>query len=181
MGTASSRRATRRNLIFRRSVDDGRIVYASGADLWVLDLKMGKEQVVPITLTSDFEQLREHWVKKPSDYLTAMHIAPDGGSAVFTSRGEVFTLPVRNGRIVKVAANSSVRYREARFLPDGKSILGLSTESGETDSGSFLRMGKAKRSNGQMMLRCCGGTVLFRRMGAGWRITTKTRSSGFSM
>ncbi|MBW8870304.1 MAG: PD40 domain-containing protein, partial [Acidobacteriales bacterium] len=126
------------------AIDNGRIVYASGADLWMLDLKSGKEQVVPITLTSDFEQLREHWVKKPSDYLTAVHIAPDGGSAVFTARGEVFTLPLRNGRIVKVAANSAVRYRDARFLPDGKSVLALSTESGETEFWKFPANGVGK-------------------------------------
>ena len=126
------------------AMDDGRIVYASGADLWLLDLKAGKEQVIPLTLASDFEQLREHWVKKPSDYLTAVHIAPDGGSAVFTARGEVFTLPVRNGRIVKVAANSAVRFREARFLPDGKSILTLSTESGETEFWKFPANGIGK-------------------------------------
>lgn len=126
------------------SIDDGRVVYASGADLWMLDLKTGHEQIIPITLTSDFDQLREHWVKKPSEYLTAVHIAPDGSSAVFTARGEVFTLPVRNGRIVKVAANSSVRFRDARFLPDGKSILALSTQTGETEFWKFPANGEGK-------------------------------------
>jgi tricorn protease len=126
------------------SIDDGRIVYASGADLWMLDLKSGHEQIIPVTLTSDFDQLREHWVKKPSDYLTAVHISPDGNSAVFTARGEVFTIPLRNGRIVKVAANSSVRYREARFLPDSKSIFALSTETGETEFWKFPANGDGK-------------------------------------
>ena len=126
------------------SIDDGRIVYACGADLWPLDLKSGHEQIIPITLASDFVQLREHWVKKPVEFLTAFHIAPDGTSAVFTARGEVFTLPLRNGRIVKVAANSAVRYREARFLPDGKSILALSTESGETEFWKFPANGEGK-------------------------------------
>ncbi|MGC1423968.1 MAG: S41 family peptidase [Terracidiphilus sp.] len=126
------------------SIDDGRIVYACGADLWLLDLKSGHEQIIPITLASDFDQLREHWVKKPVEFLTAFHIAPDGTSAVFTARGEVFTLPLRNGRIVKVAANSAVRYREARFLPDGKSILALSTESGETEFWKFPANGEGK-------------------------------------
>ncbi len=115
------------------SLSDGHIVYASGADLWLLDAATGKESVIPITLTSDFDQMREHWVKKPLDYLSATHISPDGSSAVFTARGEVFTMPAKNGRIVKVAGNSAVRYREARFLPDGKSIVALSTESGETE------------------------------------------------
>ncbi len=115
------------------SVSDGHVVYESGADLWLLDLASGHEEVIPITLTSDFDQLREHWVKKPIEYLTAAHIAPDGASAVFTARGEVFTMPAKTGRIVKVAGNSAVRYREARFMPDGKSILALSTESGEAE------------------------------------------------
>jgi tricorn protease len=115
------------------SIDGGRVVYACGADLWLLDLKSGREQVVPITLSSDFDQLREHWVKKPAEYLTSAHLSPDGNSAVFTARGEVFTLPAKSGRIVKVAGSSEVRYREAAFLPDGKSILALSTQTGETE------------------------------------------------
>jgi tricorn protease len=115
------------------SISDGRIVYQCGADLWLLDLKTGKDAIVPITLLSDFDQLREHWVKKPLEYLTGVHIAPDGSAVVFTARGEVFTLPAKPGRIVKVAGNSGVRYREARYLPDGKSIIALSTQSGETE------------------------------------------------
>ncbi len=115
------------------SLNDGRIAYASGADLWLLDLATDHEEVIPITLVSDFDQMREHWVKKPLDYLTAAHISPDGSSAVFTARGELFTLPAKTGRIVKVAGDSAVRYREARFLPDGKSIVAVSTQSGETE------------------------------------------------
>ena len=126
------------------SIDDGRIVYACGAELWLLDLKSGHEQIIPVSLTSDFDQLREHWVKKPNEYLTSVHVAPDGSSAVFTARGEVFTLPLRNGRIVKVAANSAIRYREARFLPDGKSILAISTETGETEFWKFPANGEGK-------------------------------------
>ena len=115
------------------SLSDGRIVYQCGADLWLLDLKTSKDTIIPITLVSDFDQLRDHWVKKPLDYLTGAHIAPDGSAAVFTARGEVFTLPAKSGRIVKVAGNSGIRYREARYMPDGKSIIALSTQSGETE------------------------------------------------
>jgi tricorn protease len=115
------------------SLDDGRIVYTCGSDLWLLDLKSGHEEMIPVTLASDFDQMREHWVKKPIEYLTTVHIAPDGLSAVFTARGEIFTLPAKTGRIVKVAAEPGVRYREARFMPDGKSIVALSTSSGETE------------------------------------------------
>ena len=126
------------------SIADGHIVYASAADLWMLDLSTGHEEIIPITLTSDFDQLREHWVKKPAEYLTAAHIAPDGSSVVFTARGEVFTLPAKSGRTIKVAGNSSIRYREARFMPDGKSILALSTETGEAEFWKYPANGIGK-------------------------------------
>lgn len=115
------------------SISDGKIVYQCGADLWLLDLKTGQDASIPIALVSDFDQLRDHWVKKPLEYLTGAHIAPDGSAAVFVARGEVFTMPGKTGRIVKVAGKPGVRYREARYLPDGKSIVALSTESGETE------------------------------------------------
>lgn len=116
------------------SLSQGHIVYASAADLWNLDLASGKEELIPITLQSDFDQMRQHWVKKPLDYLTSVHLSPDGSRAVFTARGEVFTMPAqKEGRIIKVAGNSAVRFRDARFLPDGKSIVVLSTETGETE------------------------------------------------
>jgi tricorn protease len=118
------------------SLSVGRIVYSCAADLWLLDLKSGKDAVIPITLVSDFDQLRNHWVKKPLQYLTDAHIAPDGSAAVFTARGEVFTLPAdpaAGGRIVKVAGDSSIRFRDARYLPDGKNIVVISTKTGETE------------------------------------------------
>ncbi|MGB8775381.1 MAG: S41 family peptidase [Terriglobales bacterium] len=115
------------------SISEGRIVYQCGADLWLLDLNSHQDAIIPITLVSDFDQLRDRWVKNPLEYLTGAHLAPDGSAAVFTARGEVFTLPATTGRIVKVAGKPGIRYREARYMPDGKSIIALSTESGETE------------------------------------------------
>jgi tricorn protease len=115
------------------SLSEGRIVYACGGELWALDLMSGHEEVIAISMESDFDQLRDHWVKTPLNYLTSVHISADGSRAIFTARGEVFTLPAKNGRIIKVAAKPGVRYREARFLPDGKNVIALSTESGETE------------------------------------------------
>jgi tricorn protease len=124
------------------SLDAGRIVFASGADLWLLDLNTGKEEVIPITLVSDFDQLREHWVTKPVRYLTQVHISPDGSQVVLTARGEIYVMPAKAGRVVKVAGESDVRYREARFLPDGKNIVALSTKSGETEFWKFPANGE---------------------------------------
>jgi tricorn protease len=127
------------------SLSNGRIVYQCGADLWLLDLNTNQDAVIPITLVSDFDQLRDHWVKKPIQFLSMAHIAPDGSAAVFTARGEVFTLPAAaTGRIVKVAGNSGIRYRQARYTPDGKSIIALSTETGETEFWKYPANGEGK-------------------------------------
>jgi tricorn protease len=115
------------------SASDGHVVYASAGELWSLDLATGQENRIPITLQSDFDQMREHWVSKPVEYVSDVHLSPDGGMAVMTARGEVFTVPAKPGRIAKVASDSAIRFRSARFLPDGKNLLMLSTETGETE------------------------------------------------
>jgi tricorn protease len=115
------------------SLWDGLIAYQSGADLWLLDLAKKTDAVIPITLTSDFDQDREKWVKKPADYLTSVHLSPDGDRLVLTARGKVFVAPVEQGRFVDATREDQVRYRDARFMPDGKSLLALSDQTGELE------------------------------------------------
>jgi tricorn protease len=115
------------------SLSAGRVVYQLGADLRLLDLASGSDEVVPITLVSDFDHTREHWVEKPIDYLTSVHISPDGDRLVLTARGQVFVAPHRQGRLVAVPVGDGVRHRDARFLADGEKLLSMSDESGEVE------------------------------------------------
>ena len=114
-------------------LDGGRIVYQLGADLYLLDLAGGEPRKLDITLTSDFDQLRETWVQKPMDYLTSAHLSPDGDRVVLTARGEVFVAPVEPGRFVEVTHSSASRFRSAHFLPDGKHLAALTDTSGEVE------------------------------------------------
>ena len=114
------------------SLSQGRIVYQMGADLRVFDIASGVDKVIPIELSSDFDHLRERWIKTPFDYTTAVHVSPDGTSVVLTSRGRVFVAPLKNGRFVDVAEHKPGRYRDARYL-DAKNLLVLSTETGEVE------------------------------------------------
>jgi tricorn protease len=113
------------------SVGGHRIVYQLGADIWLLDIESGVHQVIPITLASDLDQLREKWITKPAEELTSAHIHPKGESVVLTSRGRIFVAPTKHGRLVRASRKAGVRFRDACFLPDGESILTLSDESGE--------------------------------------------------
>ncbi len=113
------------------SLSKGRIVYQLLADLYVYDIASGKDRKLDIRLTSDFDQMHEKWVKKPMKYLTAAHISPDGISVALTARGQVFVVPAEKGRLVRVTRQNGVRFRQARFMPDGRHLLVLSDESGE--------------------------------------------------
>jgi tricorn protease len=115
------------------SLGQGKIAYQLGADIRVYDIAADTDRAVPIILTSDFDQTREHWVKQPMEYVTAVHLAPDGSRVVLTARGRIFVAPRRQGRLVEVTPREGVRYRDARFFPDGKSLLALSDQSGEVE------------------------------------------------
>jgi len=112
-------------------MNGGRIIYQLGADLRLLDLGRDEDRQIPITLASDFDQLREKWVHDPLTYLTSAHIHPSGESIVLTTRGRVFVASAGDGRLARASYKEGVRYRDAVFMPDGRSLLALSDESGE--------------------------------------------------
>jgi tricorn protease len=99
---------------------------------------------VPITLASDFDQLREKWVTDPMQYLTAAHLHPQGESVVLTARGRVFVAPAKQGRLVQASRKQGVRYRDAMFMPDGKRLLALSDESSEIEFWTLPASGLGK-------------------------------------
>jgi tricorn protease len=115
------------------SLHDGRIVYQLGADLRLYDIATDRDRLLEITLSSDLDHTREHWIARPMDYLTAAHISPDGDRVALTARGRVFVAPHRQGRLVEATRQEGVRYRHARFMPDGQRLAVLSDESGEVE------------------------------------------------
>ena len=120
------------------AVDSGAIAYQLGADLWAGELKTATMQRLRITLDSDFDQLRERWVKKPMDYVTSSHVSHDGSRVAITARGTVFVAPRTRGRLVELprldaATGNIARHRDARFMADGDSVLTISDQTGETE------------------------------------------------
>ena len=115
------------------ALSNGRIVYQQGADLHLYDIASAKDKVIPIVLDSDFDHMREKWIKDPVEFLTSAHISPDGSKVAVTARGRVFVIPRKDGRLVEAGRKPGVRYRDARFLPDGHSLLVFSDESGEVE------------------------------------------------
>ncbi len=112
------------------SLANGKIVYHSGADIWLYDIASGKDQLVNITLATDLDQLREKWVKNPQEYITSVHIDPSGEKVILTARGRIFVAPVNGSRFVQASRKEGVRYRDANFI-NSNELVTLSDESGE--------------------------------------------------
>lgn len=115
------------------ALDGGRIVYELAGDLRLYEIASSEDAGVPVTLASDFDQLRERWVDDPMEYLSSAHLDTEGERVVLTARGRVFVAPVGAGRIVKASHDDGTRYRDVVFLPDGETLLGLSDETGEME------------------------------------------------
>ena len=112
-------------------LSEGHIVYHRAGDIWLYDIRSKKNEIIPIRLVSDLDQLRENWVEKPTDYVTNASLHPKGEKVVLTARGRVFVVPVKSGRLVQVSRKAGVRYRDAVFSSDGEKIITLSDESSE--------------------------------------------------
>lgn len=115
------------------SLQGGRIVYQRGADLWLYDIASNRDQQLDIELASDFDHLRERWVRNPNEYDAGARLDHDGSRLILLSRGRVFLAPARQGRLVEAATAQASRVRDARMLPDGKTLLALSTATGEVE------------------------------------------------
>ncbi|MGB3494075.1 MAG: S41 family peptidase [Elainellaceae cyanobacterium] len=115
------------------ALHNGRIVYQLGADLHLYTIAADTDETVDIELVSDFDQTRERWLRYPMAYLTSAHLSPKGDRLVLTARGRVFVAPAAQGRLVEATRESRIRYRNARFLPDGKTLIALTDETGELE------------------------------------------------
>ncbi len=91
------------------SLSDGRIVYQLGADLRLFNIASEKDSLLPITLASDFEQMREKWIQKPMEYLTSTHLSPDGDL--------VMNGPVRTERLSRKVSGGSAWARLSGSAP----------------------------------------------------------------
>ncbi len=99
-------------------------VYESGGRLKELDLDSGTARPLIITVATEAAQLRPQW-KDASKNITAALLSPTGKRVVVTARGDVFTVPVKDGSIRNLTRTSGVRESDAMWSPDGTRIAYL--------------------------------------------------------
>lgn len=124
------------------SIDGTRVVYALGADLYLVDLAQGgTPRKLDIGLGGDFDQQRERWVKKPQDFLTDHSFAPNGERVLLAARGHLATQGVQQLRRAELPQPADGRCRKGEFSSDSKSVFATCDFSGETEIWRFAANG----------------------------------------
>jgi tricorn protease len=103
----------------------GVVVYEVGGRLTELNVATGATRNITIDIKSQAIQARPQW-KDAAAFTTAARLSPTGRRVVVTARGEVFTVPVKDGSVRNLTQSSGVREKDALWSPDGKQVAYLS-------------------------------------------------------
>lgn len=108
------------------------IAFEKGGFLYVMDLPSEKVHKVEISVITDRHTIRTEFVnvaKRVSEF----DIAPDGKRALFVARGDVFTVPAKEGNVRNLTGTSGAKEMYAVWSPDGKWVAYLSDKTGEDE------------------------------------------------
>ena len=114
------------------SLGDSAIIFQNAGYLYVLDLNTRKPTKLTITLPGERDLTMKHW-ENVSKNITDIDIAPDGKRAVFAARGDVFTVPAKEGAIRNLTHTPGIREKEVAWSPDGRWIAFVSDRTGEDE------------------------------------------------
>ncbi|MGF1463815.1 MAG: PDZ domain-containing protein [Maricaulaceae bacterium] len=105
------------------------IVFEAGGRLKTFDLKSGEVREIVVTLPGAGPQIAPRWVDA-SQTITSAALSPSAKRAVFTARGEVFTVPLDKGSTRNLTNTDGVREYTALWSPKGDRIAYLTDDGG---------------------------------------------------
>jgi tricorn protease len=114
------------------------IVFQQGGRLHVLDLPSEQLHDLDVIVPDDGTRTGARWVdakntirEQDAAQQTDYDIAPNGNRAVFSARGDLFTLPAEHGNTRNLTQTSNADEDHPRWSPDGKLIAYTTDASGE--------------------------------------------------
>ena len=107
------------------------IVYEQGGYLHVIDGNTNTTNQLEITVRGDMNFARERWESVSGNQLSNANLSPNGKRAIFEHRGEIITVPKKNGNSRNITNTSGVADRAPIWSPKGDQIAWFSDDSGE--------------------------------------------------
>ena len=114
------------------SLGDSLIIFENGGYLYVLDLATRQSTKLTITLPGERELTMKHW-ESVSKLITDLDVSPDGKRAVMAARGDIFTVPAKEGATRNLTRTPGIREKEVAWSPDGRWIAFVSDRTGEDE------------------------------------------------
>jgi tricorn protease len=108
----------------------GEIVFQNGTDIHLLDLATGQSSPVKVTIPGDRPSMKPRAVDA-SGFLNSYSISPKGKRVAGGARGDIWSLPAKNGFPRNLTMTSGAAERDPSWSPDGRWIAYFSDESGE--------------------------------------------------
>jgi len=112
------------------SAGDNRIIYENGGFIYIFDIRTQTAKKVSVEIADDFNTSRNE-LKDATRFLASVNPSPDGNRVVVAGRGDIFSVPVKEGITRNLTSSSNAHDREATWSPDSKWIAYLSDASGE--------------------------------------------------
>jgi tricorn protease len=111
---------------------EGEIIFEYDAKLYLLNL--AGEQAVPVNISIPGARPKLRPIHKDvSGQLSDWYLSPSAKRVLVQSRGDIWSLPAKNGTPRNLNRTSGIAEREPSWSPDGKWITYLSDESGENE------------------------------------------------
>ena len=114
------------------SIGKDSIVFEEAGYIWRYDLASGQAAPIPIEVKEDFASGRAAFVDA-SKHTETVNLAPDGERAIVVARGDLFSVPMKEGTARNLSKSSNTHERDAIWSPDGKSIAYNSDVTGENE------------------------------------------------
>lgn len=106
------------------------IVFENSGYIYKLDIHTRIYEKVPVIISNDHSFSRSEF-KDASKSISSADVSPNGERVVFGARGDVFSLPAKEGITINYTATSGAHERDVHWSPDGKYISYFSDATGE--------------------------------------------------